>query len=199
MSVIIFCLFLCKKEPAPVFTRILCLFIGLVTLFFVTAASAKMILYIESYGLTRLRVLTQVIMVFLGIVTLLVSLWLFVPKLPYMKAVLITALVIGAAVSWADVDTQVAKYNVNAYLSGKTETVDVDYLNSLGDGAVPYLAKLAALSNVYEHEDIANTADFYLVNRWRAEPEDFRSWNYVNHMAAEILPPPPETDTDTVF
>ncbi len=198
LSIIIFSLSLCKKEvTAPLFTRLLCLFIGIVTLFLVAAASAKMILYIQSFGLTRLRLLTQVVMVFLGIVTALVSVWLFVPRLPYMKAVLVTALLIGAAVSWADVDTQVAKYNVNAYLSGKMETVDVEYLDSLGNGAVPYLAKLAQLSNEYEHRDIADTAEFYLVNRWCAKPEDFRSWNYVNSNAAKILGDPPTNAEDT--
>ncbi len=189
LSIIIFSLSLCKKETAPLFTRLLCLFIGIVTLFFVTAASAKMILYIESFGLTRLRVLTQVVMVFLGIVTALVSVWLFVPKLPYMKAVLITALLIGATVSWADVDTQVAKYNVGAYLSGKMETVDVHYLNSLGHGAVPYIEKLAQRA---PDSTIAEDAQMMIDTRWCAALEDFRSWNYVNHTAAKILGDPPE-------
>lgn len=196
LGIIIFGLSLCKKEAAPLFTRLLCLFIGIVTLFLVAAASAKMILYIESFGLTRLRVLTQVVMVFLGIVTVLISLWLFVPKLPYMKAVLVTALVIGAAVSWADVDTQVAKYNVNAYLSGKMETVDVHYLNSLGNGAVPFIERLAQCA---PDRTVAGNAKRIIDNRWSAAPEDFRSWNYVNQRAAEILGERPEPAADTQF
>ena len=189
LGIIIFCLSLCRTETvAPLLTRLLCLFLGIVTLFLVATASAKMIFYIQSYGLTRLRVLTQVVMVFFGIVTGLVCVWLFVPKLPYMKAVLIAALVIGAAVSWADVDTLVASYNVDRYLSGNTETVDVQYLNDLGNSAVPYielLAKKAPDANTRDHAQIV------LDNWWVAAPEDFRSWNYVNHIAAEILPDPP--------
>ena len=195
LSIIIFSLSLCKRETVPLFTRLLCLFIGIVTLFFVCAASAKMILYIESFGLTRMRLLTQVVMLFLGIVTALISIWLFFPKLPYMKAVLITALVIGATVSWADVDTVVANYNVNAYLSGKTETVDVHYLNSLGNGAVPYIEKLA--QSAPDHT-IKEDAQMMIVTRWSAAPEDFRSWNYVNYTAAKILGDPPEV-VDTQF
>ena len=76
-------------------------------------------------GLTRLRLLTEVIMVFLAITTVLVAVWLFVPKMPYMKVVLLTALIIGAVVLWADVDTVVARYNVQAYQTKKLETVDV--------------------------------------------------------------------------
>ena len=195
LALMILSLSLCAKEKtAPLATRFLCLFIGIVTLFLVATASAKMILYIDSYGLTRMRALTQVVMVFLAVVTALVCIWLFVPKLPYMKIILITALVIGAVVSWADVNTQVARYNVDAYLSGKMERVDVDYLNSLGDGVVPYLVTLA--ERAPEHE-IAESAQRCLDDRWTAKAEDFRSWNYVNHIASKILGDPPEAAVDT--
>ena len=111
-----------------------------------------------------------------------------------MKAVIISALLIGAALSWADVDTQVARYNVSRYLSGQAETIDVDYLNSLGSGAVPYLQKLAK-----EAPDtaVSDSAQFYIENTCIAAPEDFRDWNYVNHIAAKILGVPPSAATDT--
>lgn len=174
-----------KKGRSPMATRFLCLFIGLVTLFLVAAASAKMYMYIDSYGLTRLRVLTEVIMVFMGITTLVVSCWLFLPKLPYMKVILVIGLIMGAAVSWADVDTVVAKYNVEAYQSGKLETVDVEYLSELGYGAVPYIAQLrsdedpavskAAWDVFFDYRDRGTTSGMI---------EDFRFWNY-SHATAD--------------
>lgn len=172
-----------KQEKAPLSTRLLCLFIGIVTLFLVFTASAKMFLYIASYGLTRLRVLTEVIMLWLGITTLLVSLWLFVPKLPYMKVILLSALVIGGSVLWADVDTVVARYNVNAYQSGKLETVDVAYLTSLGNGAVPHLHRLTEASE----PEVAEAAAEYFEYGHLHREKDFRSWNYVNHIADQYL------------
>lgn len=197
LSIISFSLSLCAKgKTAPLSTRLLCLFIGIVTLFLVITASMKMLLYIESFGLTRLRVLTQVIMIFLGISTAVVCVWLFVPKLPYMKVIVITALILGAAVSWMDVDTQVARYNVSRYLEGNAQTVDVDYLNSLGDGVVHYIAELAQEA---PDPEIAESAQTILDNRWTAAPEDFRDWNYVNHIAAEILGDPLEAAVDTEF
>jgi hypothetical protein len=186
LAIMIFSLSLCgKTKPVSLATRLLCLFIGLVTLLLVATASAKMLLYIGAYGLTRLRLLTQVVMVFLGIVTLVVSIWLFVPRLPYMKIVVLMALLLGAAVSWADVDTQVASYNVHAYLSGRTDTVDVGYLDSLGDGVVPHLVRLTQ-----EAEDafVRQQAKTALDNRWVYRAEDFRGLNYVNHAAAKLLP-----------
>lgn len=163
-----------KKENAPILTRLVCLFLGIVTLFLVVSASAKMFLYIGSFGLTRLRVLTQVIIFFFGIATILVSVWLFVPKLPYMKAVLIAALVIGSAVAWADVDTVVAAYNVAAYQTGKLASIDVDYLDSLGKGAIPHIAKLTGDADPAIAKAAANALEYGSYDKI----DDFREWNY---------------------
>ncbi len=195
LSIIIFSLWVVKrKEKTPLSTRLFCLFIGVMTLFFVVTASAKMIMYIDSYGLTRLRLLTQIIMIYMGIVTVLVSVRLFVPKLPYMKAIILAALIIGAVVSWADVDTQVARYNVDAYLSGRMDTVDVHYLNRLGDGAVPQLARLAKEAG---NADVAETAKTALENRYADVAKDFRGWNYANFAASEYLQEPQGYPEDT--
>lgn len=153
-------------------TRILCLVVGAVTLFLVATAAAKMIMYIDAYGLTRLRALTSVIMVFMAVTTVVVGIWLLLPKLPYMKIIVVAGLLIGAATAWADVDTVVAAYNVNAYQSGKLETVDIVHLCDLSDGAVPYIEKLAQ----DENQTIARQAQAYLSGRNR-HIEDFRSWN----------------------
>ncbi len=187
LSIMVGALWVCiQKDPAPRFTRIACLFLGIVTLFLVVTASAKMVMYIESYGLTRLRVLTQVIMIFLGTVTLLLCLWLFFRKLPYMKFTVLTALLLAALVSWADVDTVVARYNTEAYLSGRMKTVDVAYLDSLGDGAVPYLVQLHKEA---KDESIREMAHDVLLFRDTKTIRDFRSWNYASAVAGEQIAP----------
>ncbi len=173
-----------REKTAPGFTRFLCLFLGVVTLFLVASASAKMFLYIASYGLTRLRLLTQVIIFFLGITTVVVSVWLFVPKLPYMRVVLVAALVMGAATAWADVDTVVARHNVTGYLEGRYERIDVAYLGELGNGAVPYIARLTEDPNSNIAEDAINA----MPNSAQVDWDDFRDWNYVNFIAKEYVP-----------
>ena len=171
------------KRSVPGFTKWLCLFLGVVTLFLVVSASAKMFLYIDSYGLTRLRVLTEVIMIWLGLATVIVCIWLFTPKLPYMKLVLILALVMGATVAWADVDTVVARYNVTAYQTGQLESVDVHYLGSLGSGATPYIAQLT------KDEDIQVwiPAEDYIKARENKSVQDFRDWNYADYLSDFLL------------
>lgn len=187
LTLMVLCLGLVRKNPkAPMVTRLLCLFIGIVTLFLISTASAKMFLYIDSYGLTRLRVLTQITMLFLALTTLIVTIWLFVPSLPYMKIVLLAALTISTATLWADVDTLVAKYNVDAYLSGQLAQVDVLYLSELGDGAVPQLARLAKQA---PDKLTAYRAANQLKEKARNHQDtDIRRWNYVNHSAKKYLP-----------
>ena len=163
-----------KQSKAPLLTRLVCLFIGVVTLFLVVSASAKMFLYIDGFGLTRLRVLTQVIIFFLGLCTVFLSVWLFAPKLPYMKVILLTGLLMGALVAWADVETVVAAYNVNAYQTGKLQTIDVDYLDSLGKGAIPHIAKLTGDADPAIATAAANALEYGFYDLI----DDFREWNY---------------------
>jgi len=172
-----------RTDRAPGSTRGLCLFLGLVTEFLAASSGAKMVMYIGSFGLTRLRVLTMVIMVFLGITTALVCVWLYQPRLQYMKAVLLLALTIGAAVLWLDVDTQVARYNVDHFLSGDLSSADIDHLASLGPGAVPELERLAQCDNPV----IRNMARDYLTNWYLYTGEDFRSLTVLDTRAEAVL------------
>ena len=177
-----------KEGRSPLLTRILALFIGLMTLFFVAAASAKMIMYIRSYGLTWSRVTTEVFMLWLAVTTVLVSVWLFKASLPYMKLSMVVGLALCAALFLADVDAQVARYNVRAYQSGKLETVDVSYLEELSVGAVPYLEELTQDAD----EEVAKKALSALedYDEWRipyGSDSDWRHWNLSTSRSAEIL------------
>lgn len=181
-----------KEETSPLATRLLCLFVGIITLFLTVTASAKMVMYIGSYGLTRLRVLTEVIILFMALATVFVCIWLFARKMPYMKVIVLTALLLGALVAWTDVDTVVACYNVRAYQSGALKTVDMSHLQSLSDGAVPYIAELTQDKD----EAIANQAKEALARRERRDgEEDFRSWNIADAIADPITAPYAEKET----
>jgi hypothetical protein len=170
-----------KNGRAPLMTRLLALFVGAVSTFFIGTASAKMMMYIGSYGLTRLRLLTEVIMVFIAFTVVYVTVWLFCPRFPYMKAVVLTGLLIGCVVAWADVDTMVAAYNVHAYQSGALESIDIGHLGSLGDGAVPYIAELRLDRNL----TVARWAQNELESR--ILPQDIRGKNIAGIIAEAIL------------
>ena len=175
------------RGDVPGLSRILCLFLGLITLFLVATASAKMLLYIDSFGLTRLRVLTEVFMLWLGATTVFACIWLFRLGSGYIKQSVVLALALCAALLWCDVDTCVARYNVRAYQKGKLETVDLTHLEGLSAGAVPYIAELTQDSNPEIAEralrTLKSTAAYFHYD------SDLRSWNWTKQKAWMILKP----------
>ena len=183
LSLICLSIWLIREEKLPRLTKIAGTFIAAITLFFIITASAKMFLYIGSYGLTWSRVVTEVFMLWLALTTVLVAIRLFLPKFGYMKAVVLTAMVLGTLTFWVDVETLVANYNMNAYRSGKLETVDVAHLDRLGAAAVSHLVELT------ENEDpkIAQQARDILDRRNSYEVKDFRQWNYTRARADKLV------------
>lgn len=184
MGLILLAVSLVRKsgDRAPLSTRLMCLFLGLVTLFMAVVASSKMLTYIDNYGLTRLRVMTQLIIIFFGLMALTVSVSLFLKKPRYMPVLLIGALLLGGSTLWVDVDSVVAAYNVHAYQTGALETVDVYYLGELGSGAIPHIAKLVDDQNPAVAKDAQ-----YILDHSFAYWEDFRDWNYAEWRARSCV------------
>lgn len=84
----------------------------------------------------------------------------------------------------------VAAYNVNAYQTGILKTVDVEYLGTLGSGAVPQIAKLLDDQNA----EVAEAAQRVL-NRNYVNRNDFRSWNFADWRAKPFVPEQQEAYT----
>lgn len=183
LVLIVSALGLCRKDggKVPGAVKALALFLCVFSLILVATALSKMILYMGSYGLTRLRLTTSAFMVFLGLVLLAVALRLFVKRLPVPQLAVALGTVILIGLSLANVDGLVARYNVDAWRSGKLDGLDVEMICSLGDGAVPVLSELADGTD----DPIAKKARREL--KHRSPKTDLRSWNIVTQEANEVL------------
>ncbi|MBO4418238.1 MAG: DUF4173 domain-containing protein, partial [Oscillospiraceae bacterium] len=183
LFLIVLALGLCRKNDGrvPGAVKGLALFLCIFSLILVATALSKMVLYMGSFGLTRLRLTTSVFMVFLGLVVLAEGLRLFVKKLPVVQLAVTLGAVILIGLSLANVDGIVARYNVDAWRSGKLDSLDLEMICELGDGAVPVLAELAE-GNYYS---VSETARREL--RRRSPETDLRSWNTVTQEAKETL------------
>lgn len=180
------------KDPASV--RGLCLFLCIFSLVLIATAMSKMGLYIHSFGMTYLRILTSVFMIFLCVVFATMSLWIFVRKLPYMKVAVITAVILILMVGFADPARVVAGYNVNAYLTGKLDSVDMEELAALGsDAVVPYVWELTedtdtevserAWEILYEH----GTNYGFFEGDGEEYEYDWRSFNITSYKAYTLI------------
>ena len=136
---------LCRKREgkAPLPVRLLCLFLCVFSLILAATSLSKIILYVDRFGMTRLRILTSIFTVLLVVIFLSVILRLFSRKMPYMKISLVAASLLLLLTAYANVDRVIAAYNVGTYQSGKLSSIDMVTLENLDSNAVvPYLWEL---------------------------------------------------------
>ena len=154
LGLVFLALLLAKKKAGKVCNtiKLLATFIAVFTLIIIATAISKMVLYIDAYGMTVLRLSTSAFMVFLAVVFISAILRIFLVKINIVKTALITAGCILLLLGTVNVNAVCGKYNYESYLSGKLTSVDVKAMYQLGDEGIPYLVKLA------DHKDSAVSA-----------------------------------------
>ncbi len=176
-------------------------FLCVFSMLLIATSLSKMILYINSYGMTRLRIYTSVFMIFLAVVFIAVILRLYVKKMPYMKAAIVAASLLVALMCFVDVDGVIAKYNVEAYLDGRLDTVDMKALDDLSsDAVVPYVFELIDDDNADTAKEAKRILSSYAEEMFVIdldektkdpciieEAYDFRRYNVREYKARELL------------
>lgn len=165
-------------------TIALCVF----TILLIATAMSKMILYINYYGLTQLRVYTTWFMLVLTILFIIIGLRQF-KRFNGTKVAVISFIICFLLLCYANVDGIIAKYNIDRYLEGSLENLDVMALGQLSDAAVPYMF------NLYEEtqdEELKRSLKIFIVG----EPEEdvfqipsedtFRDFNVQAYKADQI-------------
>ncbi len=113
------------------------------TLVLISTAIAKMVMYIQCYGLTQKRVYATWFMAVLALIFIAVALSRFISKIKIAAVASAIFVISFAGLSLCNADSIIAKYNVDRYLDSTLPTVDVAALNNLGDAAVPDMVRLA--------------------------------------------------------
>lgn len=188
---------ICRKEAgkAPLAVRLLSVFFCIFSLLLAATSLSKLFLYVQSFGMTRLRITTSVFIVFLAIVFITVIFRLFFKKVPYIKVALIAAALLIAFTAFVNVDRVIAKYNIEAYLDGTLDSIDMDTIVELESAATtPYVLKLTDDSD----RDVARRAKALLT--WQADElfevkggkiissrSELRDWNLCTASAEKLL------------
>ncbi|MCL1880419.1 MAG: DUF4173 domain-containing protein [Actinomycetia bacterium] len=129
----------------PLALRVLSAALCFLTCLLVVTAAAKMLLYVQAYGLSPLRFYTSCFMLLMLAVFILLSIWSIRPFNAARPAIAL-ALAVFLAISLVNVDGAVAGYNTSRYLSGQTSIMDINSLEQGGRAAQPYLRQLAQLA-----------------------------------------------------
>ncbi len=143
--------------------KILSVTYSVFTLILISTAIAKMVMYINCYGLTQKRVYASWFMAVLAVIFIIMIVKQFVRCLNAAAASVMAAVIMFAALALPDVDSLIAKYNVDRYIDGKMSYVDVYSIFDLGDSGVPELVRLSEnLKGKIENGDTSEiTADMY--------------------------------------
>ena len=118
-------------------------FLSLFSLLLIATAASKLALYIASFGMTRLRVLTALFLLLLAVCFVCVLLRLFLPRFSYGKPLLAATALVILLLSFGNVDGVIARYNLNQWQRGQLTQIDVAALGELNEAAVPTLWTLA--------------------------------------------------------
>ena len=180
-----------KDNKLSVYNRIVCSFICLFSLLLVITALSKMFMYIDCYGMTKLRLTTSIFMVTVLAVILIMFARIYIVRVPYMSMIITVVAAVTVVSAFANLDGIIAKHNVDAYLSGKLDKVDVNYLSTLSYAAVPELERLtdAQDKNVAKQAENELTSWAHSVFDYDNEDVDgdFRSFNSTTSKAVSIL------------
>ena len=156
LAVVFGVMILAKKENGKVSHSIkaLATFVSLFTMTIIATAVSKMVLYIDTYGMTVLRITTSAFMLFLSIVFISVILRIYISRINIIKTAVISAGCIVLILGIFNVNAVCARYNYESYKSGRLDYIDVEGLYELGHEGIPYIVKLAD----EEGTDISNDA-----------------------------------------
>ena len=120
----------------------LCTFICVFTLVIISTAIAKMVMYINEYGMTRLRIETSAFMVFLAVVFISLIIRLFVSRVKVLRTALVTAACVLIVLGIGNMDSFIAGYNYEHIYAKGNDYDAVSELLEVGTECIPYLVKL---------------------------------------------------------
>ena len=131
-----------KSKAAAVLLKIISLIFSVFTLVLIATAIAKLVMYIDYYGLTPKRVHAAWFMAVLAVIFILISIKQFAKKFNVVAVSIAVLVVMFALIALPNVDGFIAKYNVDRYLDGTLESVDIDAMEDLGLASVPQMVRL---------------------------------------------------------
>ena len=162
--------------------------ISLFTVLLIATALSKMVMYIDAYGLTRLRVFTSWFMILL----LLIFLTICIRQLKKFNMTRIVAagfVVMFMLLSFCNVDGMITKYNIGRFEKGTLSSFDTDAAAALSDAAVPYIFDLYLRT---DDPEMRERLAFSITNAGTSGASGFREFNFQRHRADAIRASLPE-------
>jgi len=153
------------------------------TTFIFASAFFRMYLYVEAYGLTRLRFYAVAILLWLAVVFLILVARLLRPGATFFTSgALYSLLALLLLLNAANPDGLIARVNLHRLTQGKE--LDLEYLQQLSTDAVPTILRY---ENRLSAETLDDLVSYILINR-PVEADSWRNWNLSRTRARRQMP-----------
>lgn len=153
-----------KKNKAVILkllTVVFCLF----TLVLISTAVAKLVMYINYYGLTEKRIYAMWLMAVIAVVFLVIALGQFISKVRIVAVSCTVVIAMFIPLALCNINAITAQYNTERYLAGTIEEIDTEHMAELGDSAIPSLVKLATTIDPEKEPDLKHRIDTILFDK----------------------------------
>lgn len=153
------------------------------TVLLITTALSKMLLYVNIFGLTQLRVYTSVTMLATLIVFIGFMIKTFKPRFGVFRFGFVSTLCLYILLNFACVDYIIPMYNINRYMADPKKTVDVQLFEGLSDEMMPQLARLLDDKD----EKVGTMARYIFANRKDeiAKRKNWQEFNISSYLALQ--------------
>jgi hypothetical protein len=108
------------------------------------SAMFRMMLYVDTFGLTLLRFFVSAFMILIAVWFVLLVIKEFRMTLPLFKAGALAALLALLLLHFVNADAWIARHNVQRYLADPARPIDLKYFDELSPDAVPAMLDLSA-------------------------------------------------------
>ncbi|WP_326906692.1 DUF4153 domain-containing protein [Sedimentibacter sp. MB31-C6] len=131
-----------EKSKWGQLTKLLLIYLCILTGVLLISSFYRMSLYDGVYGFTRLRILVYLFLIFEGFGLLATLIYIIQHNFNILAIYVVISLVYYLSINIVQIDTIIAKRNIDMYFNGQTETIDVNYLMSLSIDAAPQIMRL---------------------------------------------------------
>ena len=174
------------KNENNKYLRIHIILNSILTLVLISVAFAKMYLYISTYGLTTLRIIPSVFMIFLCFVFAFIIMGEFKKNFPVTKLSFYAGNILFVLLCLANIDAVVARYNLNAYMNGNLPYYDIYDLKESDMAAMPVIYKAWKNSSDKELKEKLHSSAESIMRYYSFDIDEPISYNYTRNKALGI-------------
>lgn len=130
------------KNKWALLNKFMLIYLCTITGILLISSYYRMSLYDSAYGFTRLRVLVYIFLIFEAAGLLATFVYIIKHNFNILAVYAAIGLAFYLTLNVVNIDGIIAKRNIDMYLSGQAEDIDIDYLMTLSPDALPQIIRL---------------------------------------------------------